>query len=1336
MNTLRQHLHCLVIAILTAIGALAPTGAKASDVLPELANHYIQLNMTPATEIVMDKWYVMYNVGRKGYLCDDESKLHITTAPPAPDAMKYLVRITEAKGVQVVQTGIGRYFKYLSTSNNSGTGTSVSTSNAYSYGTIEEGYFWLKDKNGMVLDANALGSAIDASSTVAGWGKDTPTSVTGNNSWRFFPVELIDASDDFAEVPYSFGTFSFQSVENSKYLYFDSNNLGLTEEEQKGTVILGVDGAWTLGVPEGSGQKSNFHIGTAGKFSAGPASPMQLYRVTENDETGFTYQAVNHIIDGAAYLIVGNLDGADYALYDVIESQGTSNQRMLSSKVKFNDDGTATFTGSGATNPIGHHWFFHYGESLISTPFVYTVGETGGASGSGSPLLTIACLSDIHTQEGWLTTTTWDDKDNGYYKPRAIKDLRVRESLGEAAKLLKDEHVDVLIVGGDCQSDATVDEEHWRQVRQLMAEALRSVGPSSSDDGKDFSLPVLYVNGNHEYEVASTWGANGKGYYNWRHTRPFNAGEYYEFPMRSDVGVLASDYDCFYEDAPNDAATSTKKTMPVLAAYHYNIKGFDFVVLNCGKHLFHNANNYSYSEESVDWVARKLQQIYADDPSHTKPVFFALHIPFGDSNSMNIGEDKGMSYYDSTHQLKQVLAQYPGLVMLYGHDHGQDYAYIRQKTSQRVTRYDTQGNVMATSDGETTFDKDIATGDPMKVTAYTGQSVIFHPYSGKTTTSLGVKGTFTASSSTVNRTTALLDYANTCTIYPEVDDAISMRIGDGSQHLTFNNGFAISAAAHQQIYLYHVNLDGDSFTINRVQKVEDGELYLIGSAANVFKVGATRSLMPADSYSTSAFSTYFWRAELPAAAEPSFVSSFMGSCRYYANSNGEPANSSYGNRKLIQGLLIYVYPDRIVFNMKNFRNNVGTRVRHELAPYVVKRNTAAPAAEEVVQHNASGAYYRRVTDLSQLCERSVCVFVDEERQRSFGIADNNTGKFQTIPVTTTDDGIAIASAAASDCEFILEKKPEGARRLPAENNVWYLRTPSGYIKSDGTRLFHRQQSLSYYSSNPLANEALNATIAPWQITLSEDGIATIENDEIGLLNKQTVGMTTATLKIYQKVVAAEVDGTTGLGTLYSEQALCMPEGTEAYVVKGLNNDGTLHFVRQTTKLPAKTGVVLRHKDAATAKGFEIPVIDDRYAPILTNNLQGSLADVVTTAPMLTSPEMTAAASYGFYRFDTDHFAPIDASASAFVNAAGNAYLVLSDEQASIFEAAPAASIAAQLDAAEVDGISNVVTSPIGDSTPIFNLAGQRVNSTLTAGQRTSTLPAGIYIVGGKKMILK
>lgn len=1329
MNSLHRPLYALVLTLIMALGCAQKS--LAASVPPELENKYLSLVMPNVAAIEKDHWYVMYNVGRKGFLCDDESRLHITTAPPAADAMKYLVRITDVNGKQVVQTGIGRYFKYLSTSNNGGSTTAVSNSNVYTYGTIADGYFWLKDYNGTVLDANALGSALDASSTVAGWGKDTPTETTGNNSWMFFDVELIDASDEMTDVPYSFGNFSFQSVYDSKYLYYDSNNLGLSEEEKTSSALLCVDGTWTIGVAEGSGQKTNIHIGTAGKFSAGPASPISLYRVSEVDNIGFVYNKATSIIDGATYLIVGNHEGSDYALLDIIDKGGTADQRMLSSKVVFSPAGseeeqsngfTATFSGTNVDDVTRHHWRFHYGESLIQDPFVYSVGETGGASGSGKPLLTIACVSDIHTQEGWLCNTSWADKENAYYKTKEIKDLRVRESLGEAVKALQKENVDVLIVGGDCQSDATVDEEHWREIRRLMATSLRNVKNDAKGNPGVDDIPVLYVNGNHEYEVASTWGANGKGYYNWRHTRPFNAGEYYEFPMLSDVGTLAADYDCFYEDAPNDALLTTKKTMPVLAAYHYNIKGFDFVVLNCGKHLFHNANNYSYSDESVEWVASKLQQIYADDPTHTKPVFFALHIPFGDSNSVNTSEDKGMSYYDSTHRLKQVLAQYPGLVMLYGHDHGQDLAYIRSKTSQRVTRYDTHGHVMATVDGIDTFDKNITTGEPMKVTDYKGQSVYFHPYSTKQTTTLGVKGTYLAASAAPQRTLAHLNTLSACTIYPEPDGAISLRLGDGSQHLAFNNGFGLSSAEHLKLFLYRVDIDGDNFTITRVQEAENDKLYLIASATSVYRVGGTKTLPAADTYSVDTYNQFFWRAELPEAAQPSFVSSFMGSMRYYNNSNGEPANSSLNGRKLIQGLIIYVYPDRIVFNMKNFRNNAGARVRNELAPYVVKRPTPECADNAIVHHNASGAYYRRVDDLAQLSDKSVCILVDEARSRSIGLISNATGKFQAVTVTA-NDGVVEASRNASECEFVVEKKPDGAPLLPNDATTWYIRTHEGYIKSADSKILHRQQSANFYTSNPLCNEVLKAAIVPWTFSMDAEGVVNVESRDLGLLKKYAANMTTGTFRLYQKVVPAQIDAASGMQAFYAEHALQMPDGVEAYTVDGLNDDGTLHFVRQTTKVPAKTGIVLRATKPAEEGylKFELPVLDDRYAPRLDNYLLGTLADVTTTPPM----GADATDDYCYYIFVGASFITTQGDACPFINHARSAYLALPFELAKNYKSG---NISKLLDAAEVNGIKDVIVpSTVGTNDAIYNVAGQRI---------TTPSRPGIYIVGGKKMIVR
>jgi len=278
------------------------------------------------------------------------------------------------------------------------------------------------------------------------------------------------------------------------------------------------------------------------------------------------------------------------------------------------------------------------------------------------PLMTIACISDIHTERSLI------DCDN-------LDDIALRGSFLQTLKAIKDtENIDLMILGGDCTSDATIPEENWLRVRKLIANASRSAFPTENVH------PVLYVTGNHDYEVA-----------NWDNIpKPYNAGDYYNFPMKKDIGELSKS-DAFYEAADNGELGK----MTLLAAYHYVINGFDFIVLNCGKNFFKSAWDYNYSEESVQWVADKLAQICGEN--REKTVFFALHVPFSDSNSIR-EPSKGMASSPAEKLLKATLSLYPNLIMLYGHDHGGDKAYTRRKTSQRVTHYDSNGEVIETYD--------------------------------------------------------------------------------------------------------------------------------------------------------------------------------------------------------------------------------------------------------------------------------------------------------------------------------------------------------------------------------------------------------------------------------------------------------------------------------------------------------------------------------------------------------------------------------------------------------------------------------------------------------------
>jgi len=386
------------------------------------------------------------------------------------------------------------------------------------------------------------------------------------------------------------------------------------------------------------------------------------------------------------------------------------------------------------------------------------------------PILTFGCLSDLHSQQ---TLISGD-----------VETVRLRGTITKTLNAMKaEENLDLIVLGGDYLSDVTIPFENYLRTRELLVEATRGAFP------EDSKTPVIYVNGNHEYEVAN-FDNVPKGY---------NAGDYYTTPMKTDIGTLP-DEDCFYEMADNGSSDPVR----LLAAYHYVVKGFDFVVLNTGKYLFQGAWDYTYSQESVEWVESKLEEIYAEDANKT--VFFLIHIPFSDSNSLSAA-NKGISGATANY-LKETLAKYPNLIMLYGHDHGKDTAYIREKTEQRVTVYD--------SNGEKWIDpEDAANAIPTAFyvkNAASGKYLTFDSSSNLATTDARSVATIEPSSLVSN------------TYYISYPDG---KGGLRYTHCGSNGRFSGNAALSQNssLYLYKVD-EASQGTATRVTAIEDGASYL------------------------------------------------------------------------------------------------------------------------------------------------------------------------------------------------------------------------------------------------------------------------------------------------------------------------------------------------------------------------------------------------------------------------------------------------------------------------------------------------------------------------------
>lgn len=331
----------------------------------------------------------------------------------------------------------------------------------------------------------------------------------------------------------------------------------------------------------------------------------------------------------------------------------------------------------------------------------------------GELLATFGCLSDLHTEYSMITCPDVDS-------------VKLRKTITKAlTRMGEREDIDVMLFGGDYTSQVTAKSQaHWEKSRRLLVNASRAVFKGSN-------TPVVYIGGNHEFD-ASGYGNQTPAY------KSYSCWDYYSLPMKEDIGVLR-DADYCVEVCQNPTSKPEKNdSIYMISAFYYQIDGFDFLCLNTGKYLAQQNNWYYYSRESVEWIGKKLEELYAEDPDRT--VFFLCHIPFNDSNSLS-SSDKGQNRPSSVPlesnglstdiMLKQILAKYPNTVMLYGHDHGKNSSMIHERTSQRITRYNGEGKKMLSQFDDTHFDADRTPGSDTPQGVTSGSFYLHNEGNGK-----------------------------------------------------------------------------------------------------------------------------------------------------------------------------------------------------------------------------------------------------------------------------------------------------------------------------------------------------------------------------------------------------------------------------------------------------------------------------------------------------------------------------------------------------------------------------------------------------------------------------
>lgn len=270
----------------------------------------------------------------------------------------------------------------------------------------------------------------------------------------------------------------------------------------------------------------------------------------------------------------------------------------------------------------------------------------------------------------------------------------------------------------------------------------------------------------------------------------------------------------------------------------------------------------------------------------------------------------------------------------------------------------------------------------------------------------------------------------------------------------------------------------------------------------------------------------------------------------------------------------------------------------------------------------------------------------------------------------------------------------------------------------------------YLYMNDDDNKTLNAgeeagANAVWSIAQQADGTFMIQNVATGKYIQYSTTHTSfgcyreaqddgVLPSLYEKATLDVTDA--GYATLFSQHAIIVPEGMEAAVATNVV-DGRLaidYRYPAGAVIPASTGVLL--KAEAGNHGYNVATTD-ATAPA-DNLLKGSVEDATTVGDnclfyMLSYDQNDE--NLGFY-WGAENGA-------AFTNEGGKAYLAVPQATAN-------GAIGFALDGSLVTAIGQA-TADTNAPAKIYTIDGRLMQQT-----RTADLPRGLYIVNGKKVIIK
>lgn len=364
--------------------------------------------------------------------------------------------------------------------------------------------------------------------------------------------------------------------------------------------------------------------------------------------------------------------------------------------------------------------------------------------------------------------------------------------------------------------------------------------------------------------------------------------------------------------------------------------------------------------------------------------------------------------------------------------------------------------------------------------------------------------------------------------------------------------------------------------------------------------------------------------------------------------------------------------------------------------------------------------------------------------------DESTGKVQIVGVgTTTIKAVSEAKDVyeAAEASYELTVKPASKKIVDIDFSKYGYQNAGDVeaVEVDGVKVsflkngakknskwYDADNSIHVYKNNKILIEA-NAPIYSVQFILGKSNIITncttsdgeytkgywsfsnVETNSAYLVNNGNAAFVEkiiVTTKLPTSVGTITIATPEGFGTYYNSNSYILPKGLTAFGYTKANTDGTLvktDVFNGGDVVPANAALVVKGKEGK----YECYATDK----VAMKTLEGNLLKGVTTD---TRFEATSGVKrYILTRADDGILAFYRTNSGTINVKANRAYL----------EVPTAMAVASFSLEGTATGINNVVTTAAKQG--IYTISGVRLNATTTKG-----LPAGIYIVDGKKVIVK